>query len=89
MRNLEELNLSFNRTLTRLRPGKLKNLSNLKILRLDECSLKVVDANTFDGLFSLENLYLARNGLEDIGVGTFGLMENLKILDISKNRLLL
>jgi Leucine-rich repeat (LRR) protein len=45
----------------------------------------VVDAKTFEGLLSLEHLNLAENGLEDIGVGTFDLMENLKILDISKN----
>jgi Leucine-rich repeat (LRR) protein len=89
LRNLEELNLSYNETLERLRPGSFKNLSNLKRLDLDGCSLKVVDANTFEGLFSLEHLKLTQNGLEDIGVGTFDLMENLKILDISKNRLLL
>jgi Leucine-rich repeat (LRR) protein len=89
LRNLEELNLNFNRTLTRLRPGAYENLSNLKRLDLCDCSLKVVDANTFEGLFRLENLYLARNCLENIGVGTFDLMENLKILNISKNRLLL
>jgi Leucine-rich repeat (LRR) protein len=85
LRNLEELDLSSNGTLTRLRPGAFKNLSNLKILHLDGCSLKVVDANTFEGLLSLEHLNLAYNGLEDIVVGTFDLMENLKILDISKN----
>ena len=62
-----------------------KNLSNLKRLHLDGCSLKVVDANTFEGLFSLEHLALAENDLEDIGVDTFDLMENLKMLDISKN----
>jgi hypothetical protein len=44
--------------------------------------LKVVDANTFEGLFSLEYLNLAQNGLEDIGVGTFDLMKHLKMLDI-------
>jgi Leucine-rich repeat (LRR) protein len=89
LRNLEELDLSYNRTLTRLRPGAFKNLSNLKRLDLYRCSLKVVDAKTFEGLFSLEHLNLAGNGLDDIGVGTFDLMENLKILDISKNHLLL
>jgi Leucine-rich repeat (LRR) protein len=89
LRNLEELHLGSNRTLTRLRPGAFKNLSNLKRLRLDECSLKVVDANTFEGLLSLEHLNLANNGLEDIGVGTFDLMENLKILNLSKNHSLL
>jgi Leucine-rich repeat (LRR) protein len=89
LRNLEELNLSFNRTLTRLRPGAFKNLSNLKRLDLYRCSLKVVDAKAFEGLFSLEHLILAYNGLEDIGVGTFDLMENLKMLDISKNYSLL
>jgi Leucine-rich repeat (LRR) protein len=89
LRNLEELNLYFNRTLTRLRPGAFKNLSNLKRLHLDGCSLKVVDAYTFEGLFSLEHLNLAENDLEDIGVGTFDLMENLKMLNISKNDSLL
>jgi Leucine-rich repeat (LRR) protein len=84
LRNLEELNLSSNRTLTKLRHGAFKNLSKLRRLRLDECSLKAVDANTFEGLFSLEHLNLTKNGLEDIGVGTFDLMENLKILDLSK-----
>jgi Leucine-rich repeat (LRR) protein len=58
LRNLEELDLTLNRTLTRLRPGAFKNLSNLKRLRLYWCSLKVVDANTFEGLFSLEHLNL-------------------------------
>ncbi len=86
---MEELDLSFNDTLERLGPGSFKNLSNLKRLRLDVCSLKVVDANTFEGLFSLEYLNLAQNGLEDIGVGTFDLMKHLKMLDISKNRSLL
>jgi len=85
LRNLEELKLNSNRNLTRLRPGAFKNLSNLKKLCLDWCSLKVVDANTFEGLFSLEHLNLIQNGLEDIGVGTFDLMGNLKMLDISKN----
>ncbi len=89
LRNLEELNLSYNKTLTRLKPGAFKNLSNLKRLYLDECSLKVVDANTFEGLFSLEHLYLVNNALEDIGVETFDLLENLKMLDISKNDSLL
>ena len=89
LRNLEELDLSYNETLERLRPGAFKNLSNLKRLRLYGCSLKVVDANTFEGLYCLEHLNLAQNGLEDIGVGTFDLMENLKMLDISKNRSLL
>jgi Leucine-rich repeat (LRR) protein len=89
LRNLEELNLNYNRTLTRVQPGAFKNLSNLKRLYLDGCSFKVVDANTFEGLLSLEHLYLAGNGLDDIGVGTFDLMENLKILDISKNHSLL
>jgi Leucine-rich repeat (LRR) protein len=89
LRNLEELNLSSNQTLTRVQPGAFKNLSNLKRLYLCDCSLKVVDANTFKGLLSLEHLSLAYNGLEDIGEGTFDLMENLKILDISKNRSLL
>jgi hypothetical protein len=89
LRNLEDLDLCFNDTLERLRPGSFKNLSNLKRLRLDGCSLKVVDVNTFEGLFSLEHLNLAQNGLENIGVGTFDLMENLKMLDISKNRSLL
>jgi Leucine-rich repeat (LRR) protein len=88
-RNLEELNLRFNRNLTRLRPGAFKNLSKLKRLHLDGCSLKVVDANTFEGLLSFEHLDLTENGLEEIGVGTFDLMENLKILNISKNRSLL
>jgi Leucine-rich repeat (LRR) protein len=85
LRNLEELNLWSNYTLTRLRPGAFKNLSNLKRLRLDCCSLKVVDSKTFEGLLSLEHLNLAYNRLKDIGVGTFDLMENLKILNISKN----
>jgi Leucine-rich repeat (LRR) protein len=89
LRNLEELDLNSNETLTRLRPGVFENLSNLKRLRLDRCSLKVVDANTFEGLLSLEHLNLTNNGLEDIGVGTFDLMENLKILNISKNHSLL
>jgi Leucine-rich repeat (LRR) protein len=89
LRNLEELHLWSNETLTRLRPGAFRNLSNLKILDLYCCSLKVVDANTFEGLCSLEHLNLAYNGLEDIGVGTFDLMENLKMLDISKNRSLI
>jgi Leucine-rich repeat (LRR) protein len=89
LRNLEELNLGSNRTLTRLRPGAFKNLSNLKRLHLDRCSLKVVDANTFEGLLSLEHLTLAHNDLEDIGVGTFDLMKHLKILNISKNHSLL
>ncbi len=92
LRNLEELNLSLNslnRTLTRLRPGAFKNLGKLKRLRLDRCSLRVLDAKTFEGLFSLENLNLAQNGLEDIGVGTFDLIKNLKMLDISKNDSLL
>ncbi len=51
----------------------------------DGCSLKVVDAKTFEGLFNLECLNLAENSFEDIGVGTFDLMENLKMLNISKN----
>jgi Leucine-rich repeat (LRR) protein len=85
LRNLEELHLTFNRTLTRLRPGAFKNLNSLKRLHLDTCSLKVVDANTFEGLLSLEHLDLAYNDLEYIGVETFDLMENLKLLDISKN----
>ncbi len=49
----------------------------------------MIDAKTFEGLLSLEHLNLAYNDLEDIGVGTFDLMENLKILDISKNDSLL
>jgi Leucine-rich repeat (LRR) protein len=85
LRNLEELNLNSNRNLTRLRAGAFKNLSSLERLRLDWCSLKVVDTNTFEGLLSLEHLNLANNYLEDIGVGTFDLMKNLKILDLSKN----
>jgi Leucine-rich repeat (LRR) protein len=85
LRNLEELNLWSNRTLTRLIPGAFRNLSNLKRLHLNECSLKVVDAKTFEGLCSLEHLNLAYNCLEDIGVDTFDLMENLQILNISKN----
>jgi Leucine-rich repeat (LRR) protein len=89
LRNLEDLDLSFNETLTRLRPGAFKNLSKLKRLHLDFCSLKVVDAKTFEGLCSLEHLNLAENCLEDIGVGTFDLMKNLKELNISKNRSLL
>ncbi len=87
--SLEHLDLGSNKTLTRVQPGTFKNLSNLKELRLYRCSLKVVDENTFEGLFSLEDLNLAENGLEDIGVGTFDLMENLKILDLSKNHSLL
>ncbi len=89
LRNLVELNLSSNGTLTRLRPGAFKNLSKLKRIHLDWCSLKVVDANTFEGLLSLEHLNLAYNRLEDIGVGTFDLMETLKMLNISKNHPLL
>jgi Leucine-rich repeat (LRR) protein len=89
LRNLQELDLSYNETLTRLRPGAFKNLRKLKRLRFEWCSLKVVDANTFEGLLSLEHFSLAYNGLEDIGEGTFDLMENLKILDISKNHSLL
>ena len=89
LRNLEELNLNYNRTLTRVQPGAFKNSSKLMNIYLYWCSLKVVDANTFEGLLSLEHLYLAGNDLEDIGVGTFDLMENLKILNISNNRLLL
>jgi hypothetical protein len=89
LRNLEELNLTLNETLTRLRPGAFKNLRKLKILCLDRCSLKVVDANTFEGLLSLEHLDLAYNCLEDIGVGTFDLMEHLKGLNIGKQHSLL
>jgi Leucine-rich repeat (LRR) protein len=89
LRNLEELDLTFNRTLTRLRPGAYENLSYLKRLDLCNCSLKVVDANTFEGLLNLEHLNLAQNDLEDIGVGTFDLMENLKMLNLSKNHSLL
>ena len=89
LRNLEELDLSLNKTLKRLRSGEFKNLSKLKRLYLEACSLKVIDANTFEGLLSLEHLDLAENGLEDIGVGTFDLMENLKMLNISKNHSLL
>ncbi len=89
LRNLEELHLSLNKTLTRVQTGAFKNLRNLKRLHLGMCSLKVVDANTFEGLFSLEHLNLTGNDLEDIGVGTFDSMKNLKILNISKNHPLL
>jgi Leucine-rich repeat (LRR) protein len=89
LRNLEEIHLWANETLTRILPGAFKNLSKLKRLYLFGCSLKVVDSKTFEGLLSLELLSLANNFLEDIGVGTFDLMENLKILDISKNHSLL
>ncbi len=63
LRNLEELKLTYNKTLERLRPGAL---SNLKRLHLDACSLKVVNANTFEGLLSLEHLNLANNGVHPI-----------------------
>ena len=66
-----------------------KNLSKLKRLDLNVCTLKVVDSNTFEGVFSLEHLNLAGTGLENIGVGTFDLMENLKILNISKKHSLI
>ncbi len=85
--NLEELWLGKNKI------EKIEGLSNLKKLRrLDVQSNRLTSINGLIGqIDSLEELYLAHNGIDDEGAmeedGLQLQFENLTTLDLSKNRL--
>jgi len=85
--NLEELWLGKNKI------EKIEGLSNLKKLRrLDVQSNRLTSINGLEAqIESLEELYLAHNGIDDEGAmeqdGLQLKFENLTTLDLSKNRL--
>lgn len=85
--NLEELWLGKNKI------EKIEGLSNLiKLRRLDVQSNRLTSINGLEAqIESLEELYLAHNGIDDEGAmeqdGLQLKFENLTTLDLSKNRL--
>ncbi|XP_078068307.1 toll-like receptor 5b [Mustelus asterias] len=62
------------------------NLANLTVLLLDQNYLTELPQDVFKGLDSLQRLNLSSNSLSQLSLGLFP--STLKILDLSKNRLL-
>lgn len=89
---LEFFSVNSNENLTtfsrgRLRSFDLRSTINLKILHLDNCSVKKIDEDAFDILEnSLEELNLRSNRLSRLSRKTFIRLKRLKSLDLSYNK---
>ncbi|XP_054723436.1 insulin-like growth factor-binding protein complex acid labile subunit [Uloborus diversus] len=67
---------------------QLDHLTHLVVLILEDNSIPSVDNDWFTtGPRSLSNLYLARNGIADLGNGAFSALVGLRHLDLSRNEI--
>ncbi|CAH1799243.1 unnamed protein product [Owenia fusiformis] len=82
--SLREISLSYN-SLGELRKGYFKGLHNLKILRLDNCGIKLIEEGTFSELPALQQLYLGTNRIGTIVRSTFDNLSNLRQLYLNEN----
>ncbi|ESP01092.1 hypothetical protein LOTGIDRAFT_56380, partial [Lottia gigantea] len=85
--NITQLDLSYN-SITILYNGDFKHLNRLQILYLGENPLTAIQSSAFEGLLSLQSLYLnfSFSGLSNLNYSIRGL-ENLETLDLSVNKL--
>lgn len=70
-----------------LTASHFRDLSKLKILRLDNNSLRRLDAYIFRPVFRLEHLNLSLNALETLPADLLMAQYKLKMLDLSYNKL--
>jgi hypothetical protein len=63
------------------------SLTELDILRVDQCGLRTIEVGAFNGLTKLTKLYIVGNEISEIIPGTFENMISLEHLDLSNNRL--
>ncbi|XP_046543060.1 G-protein coupled receptor GRL101-like [Haliotis rubra] len=83
--NLQILNLSHNRRLSKVWPKTFLENSKLKILNLANCALKSLYVNMFSGLTSLVHLDLSYNRIDFIEEGSFEGVPGLKELLLKGN----
>ena len=56
-------------------------------MHLHTNDIEVIEKGTFQGLISLERLYIHSNKINDIHVQAFEHLENVKLIDLRKNNL--
>lgn len=86
---LEELYIQ-NTSLNLFPREAFKNLGNLKILRIDQSKLPILNNNEFDDsqiAGKLEKLHLTNGEITEIGANTFQHLKKLKNLDLHGNRI--
>ena len=74
-------------SLTAVQARDFRELTGLKVLRLNHNSLAAVPADGFDGLDSLQELYLNNNALTALPEDVFDGLTTLATLSLSNNRL--
>lgn len=85
---LEELIIEFDPNVIRKIPDAIvKNLINLRTLKLIHLDLSTIDRNTFQQFRQLEHLALIKSNIERIHRGTFRFLPQLRSLNLEQNRL--
>lgn len=87
--NLEQLDLSSNQLLEFPR-NCFKQMKKVKTLTANNNNLKSLESGIFDGLVSLERIFLISNHISYIGINVFtdvNLFKNLEYIDLSSNNL--
>ncbi|XP_069475297.1 reticulon-4 receptor-like [Ambystoma mexicanum] len=84
---LEELDISDNVNLKSISPATFRGLSHLHTLSTDRCGLLELPNGIFQGLFSLQYLYLQDNNLQILHDDTFIDLANLTFLFLHGNKI--
>ena len=87
--NIEHLDLSSNH-LSEFPRNCFKQMNKMKTLTASNNNLKSLEDGIFDGLVSLERIFLIGNNISYIGVNVFtdvNLFKNLEHIDLSSNNL--
>lgn len=87
LRNLRDLTMRGNKSLTTLEPSVFSALENLERLDLGQNALQTLPLGVFDGLANLEHLALFDNRLRELKVGLFDGLGALDYLWLSDNLL--
>lgn len=86
-KNLEDLDLSFNRHLKFLHSGAFWGLSNLKVLQLNFDNLQTLNRSSFIGLPKLQELSIYGSAVEHISDYSLSGLSSLKLLQLNENKL--
>ncbi|ESO84313.1 hypothetical protein LOTGIDRAFT_132442 [Lottia gigantea] len=79
---LRALNLNGNKQLRIIEPGAFRDLHSLPALHLDDTAITALQANTFEGLDTLEELYFTNGSLQTVEDGAFESLILLNKLDL-------